>query len=170
VNNAGLKFQIADKKFISCNEPGFLVHSPYELPTLFLKESFSNFMKRKAQEVLITPEVVGADESLKDLSPQERRCYFDGEKKLKYFRIYTQRNCEAECASEIIYSKCGCVPFYYVRNDSMEICNSKLWQCETYYATNEDFKKQLKCDCLSACNSITYFYEIVPMKFSDTTK
>lgn len=40
-----------------------------------------------------------------------RQCYFGNERQLKYFKTYTQRNCEMECVSDYIQKQCGCTRF-----------------------------------------------------------
>jgi hypothetical protein len=37
------------------------------------------------------------------------------ERSLKYYKIYTQRNCEIECLANYTLNKCGCVSFYMPR-------------------------------------------------------
>jgi amiloride-sensitive sodium channel len=49
--------------------------------------------------VWIVPEIIQADEDLRSFDPDERKCYFEDERKLNYFKVYTQRNCESECLS-----------------------------------------------------------------------
>lgn len=51
---------------------------------------------------------VGTDETVKVWSPQKRGCYFENERYLRYFRIYTKNNCERECDTNNTYDMCGC--------------------------------------------------------------
>ena len=46
------------------------------------------------------PEIQKSDDFFKDFDLNDRNCYFEGERKLKYFKIYTQRNCQNECYSQ----------------------------------------------------------------------
>lgn len=50
----------------------------------------------------------GTDETVKVWSPQKRGCYFENERYLRYFRIYTKNNCERECDANNTYDICGC--------------------------------------------------------------
>jgi hypothetical protein len=80
----------------SCQLMKFSIHSPLELP----KDSdFIKFDNGMRLNVWITPEIIQADEDLRSLDPNERKCYFEGERKLTYFKTYTKGNCESECFS-----------------------------------------------------------------------
>jgi acid-sensing ion channel, other len=79
-----------------CQLPKFSVHSPFELPKI---SSFKIFDAGMKLNVWITPEIIQSDDDLRSFDPDERKCYFEGERKLNYFKVYTQRNCESECLS-----------------------------------------------------------------------
>jgi amiloride-sensitive sodium channel len=40
-----------------------------------------------------------------------RQCYFDGERQLKFFQIYTKANCELECLTNSTMRYCNCSAF-----------------------------------------------------------
>lgn len=79
-----------------CRPPTFVVHSPYELPIV---RTLKRFSYKQQLEVWITPEVTTTDNDLRSFDPDERKCYFEDERKLKYFKTYTKNNCEMECKS-----------------------------------------------------------------------
>ncbi|KAF5280680.1 hypothetical protein FQA39_LY05328 [Lamprigera yunnana] len=56
--------------------------------------------------------VKDAEEDVRSVDIKNRRCYFNHEKYLRYFRVYTKRNCEVECAVNETIQKCKCAPFY----------------------------------------------------------
>jgi hypothetical protein len=89
-----------------------IVHSPYELPSYMGQEFFQ--AQKLHTSVIVKPEMYVIDESLHSLSPDERNCFLPNEKALKYFKVYTKKNCEQECLSEMIYRSCRCVPFYMI--------------------------------------------------------
>jgi acid-sensing ion channel, other len=138
-----------------------------------MRETFNVFSYDKFTNVLITPKIIRADPELRNLKPKARQCFFEDEKKLEYFKIYSKHLCELECLSFIILDYCKCVPFHLPRNDSIEICNIKGMDCTVKFQ-NLDFHdyKQLylnygNCDCLDTCDSITYSYEIVGNRYND---
>lgn len=85
-------------KYSSCRHERFGVHSPFELPTasIFLEFDFDTDF-----QVWITPQDIQTDNDLRSDDPDERNCFFDDERKLKYFQVYTQKNCEMECLSHV---------------------------------------------------------------------
>lgn len=96
-----------------CSGPsnGFKVsfHTPYELPQI-AKHHF-HVAPKKSANFLINPVVFSAADELRMYRPETRQCFFESERNLKYFRIYTQANCFAECLSNYTLAKCGCVKF-----------------------------------------------------------
>lgn len=114
-------------------------------------------------EVLIKPVVIRSDESLRGMNVEHRKCYFADEFKLKYFMHYTKSHCDLEVLSEITFEKCGCVPFNYIRNKTMNICDVSRWPCAIAYSNvvldgngNTEFSRH----CLPLCDSIRYDFEL----------
>lgn len=144
----------------------FTVHPTDELPMKLLAEEIFEFIGGITLDVLITPSVIKSDESLKTLEPSERLCYFEGERKLRFFKVYTKRNCEIECFSNYSRNICDCVPFHIVRDHDTKVCGiTKLdLNCqETFRKDFRDYQKtdMLKsCSCLSLCDSVRYNTEI----------
>ena len=83
------------------------------------------------QQVLIAvkPEVITTSPGLNAYLPKKRQCYFNGEKKLKFFKVYTQSNCELECLTEYTLKQCGCVKFSQPHNSSTNVCNFHYSDC-----------------------------------------
>lgn len=80
--------------------------SPYEYP-YFTKLCYYISPKR-AVDFLITPKVILPSPGLHTYDPIERQCYFPNERRLKFFKIYTQGNCQLECAWNVTLRECGC--------------------------------------------------------------
>lgn len=57
--------------------------------------------------------MIETSEELKDYHPNRKQCFMNSERKLKFFKVYTQRHCELECQSFRMESECGCVHFAY---------------------------------------------------------
>jgi hypothetical protein len=90
------KFFYWDSHSDYCKLSQFSVHSPFELPQA---SSFRVFDVGMKLNVWIKPEIIQTDDDLRSFDPDERRCYFEGERNLTYFKVYTQKNCESECLS-----------------------------------------------------------------------
>lgn len=93
--NIVVSAMIADYDY-SCRGPvqGFkiLLHTPGEIPRV----SKQYFRIPMQQEVVISvkPNMMTTSERLKNYSPFRRQCFFNDERHLKYFKVYTQNNCE----------------------------------------------------------------------------
>jgi acid-sensing ion channel, other len=156
-----------------CTSPSFLIHSPYELPGSYEINDLFEFGNGHDFEVLITPEIITTDEGLKSYDPMKRGCYFQGERKLKYFKYYTKNNCMFECRAEQFYvePKLNCTPFFMVRSDEMDFCDYRReylvrHQTQSLSVINDN------CGCLDACDSIKYKVEVFAhdlVKSNDST-
>uniref|UniRef100_A0A1B6MTT3 Uncharacterized protein n=1 Tax=Graphocephala atropunctata TaxID=36148 RepID=A0A1B6MTT3_9HEMI len=109
----------------------------------------------------ISPIVTSTDDEVKVWNPVKRGCYFENERYLRYFRIYTQRNCERECDSNNTFKHCGCVLISHPRSLSMPVCGNKKTQCVDQ--TQRDIIRQeirygssYACRCLPSCNDIDF--------------
>lgn len=144
----------------------FMVHPPDELPMMFEKHNIFEFAGGRSLEVLITPSVIKSDESLKALEPSDRLCYFEGERKLRFFKVYTKRNCEIECFSNFTREKCNCVQFDIVRDTDTKVCGIEEEDIDCVFDSESLFNYTLaagnfgSCSCFSLCNSISYNFEI----------
>lgn len=86
-----------------------LLHTPGEVPQV----SKHYFRVPLLQEVLVSvkPNMITTSEGLRHYEPNRRQCYFNSERELRFFRVYTQRNCELECLANFTLKLCGCVKF-----------------------------------------------------------
>jgi acid-sensing ion channel, other len=171
----GLKMRFVGNEKIDrearCTTMSFIVHSPHEAAASFEIEEMYQFLYGYDLEVLITPEIIQTDEDLKDIDPNERGCFFQGEKKLKYFKVYSRRNCELECISDYLGSLIAfnCSQFYMARRNEQKVCDhrfeakirleaSKFMRPYKKTPLNETFRG---CSCLDECNSIKYKTEVI---------
>jgi amiloride-sensitive sodium channel len=86
-----------------------LLHTPGEIPRVskqYLRVPLNS-------EVLISvkPQMITTADNLIQYHYDRRQCYFNHEKQLKYFKLYTQSNCELECLANFTRQECGCVKF-----------------------------------------------------------
>jgi acid-sensing ion channel, other len=149
----------------------FMVHSPYELPGSYEIIDIYDFDYDFDLKVLITPEIFRTDENLRSYEPKERGCYFSDEKKLKYFKIYTKRNCEFECFSENMKNDpiLNCTPYFAVRDATSKVCDYR----HEYHSRQQSFyalRDLAKCGCLDECNSIRYKVEIISYILKNDTE
>lgn len=147
-----------------CKESGFLIHSPFEMPLNIPYRSFTKLIYGTSMDVLIKPEVIRSDESMREMDLEHRKCYFDNEYQLKYFKRYTKSHCDLEVLSEITFERCGCVPFNYIRNKSMDVCDISRWPCaiaQKSVVFDGKENTELSRHCLPLCNLIKYESEFI---------
>jgi len=142
-----------------------ILHLPNELPQITYEAI--DIPLGQEQSVLISAEITGTEESMWDLSPKSRGCYFEGEKPLKFFKTYTKANCEYECMTNLVYSTCECVKFSMPRTKDMKVCKYLNYGCvnnmvkifpKSYYKDRENKKNfpDYPCGCLPSCTEIKY--------------
>lgn len=166
----GLEFHLTKDPSVNddetCAHMAFTAHSPFELPNALLdNRDYVLFDYGQSLEVIITPEVVFSDEKLRHIPPSVRKCYFDGERTLKFYRKYTLRNCEHECLADHVMSNLNCTPFYMIHEEQSRLCGVEVVKLIQMNSLREFF--YFKCDCLEECNSITYNINILSNLFSE---
>lgn len=97
-NNCGLQ---GFKLFLTT--PGEIVSSS----TFHFKIDFSQLVT-----IGIKPKLVTTSNDLRHYKPAQRQCFFESERQLRYFKMYTKTNCEMECLFNFTKKMCGCEPFY----------------------------------------------------------
>ncbi|XP_066905104.1 pickpocket protein 28, partial [Halyomorpha halys] len=123
--------------------PGFqvAVHSPHEMPVIghrtagwVLVNDVNNLPKERSYSNLrfdyeyvieLDPERTWASDSLRIFQPHQRKCYFNGEKTLTFFKYYTRINCENECLINRTIVNCKCFDFYMPHFESSRICHKQ---------------------------------------------
>ncbi|XP_055693357.1 pickpocket protein 28-like [Lutzomyia longipalpis] len=147
-----------------------LLHSPDEVPQV-AKHYFRLAMNQEIT-VSVKPSMFTTSDGLREYDPIRRQCFFNHERELKFFKIYTQRNCELECVSVFTKEKCSCVKFSMPREADTPICGAakvacymeaeyELLQMEIAKDLNKSSKAS-RCNCLPACTSIVYEAETSP--------
>ncbi|KAL1492019.1 hypothetical protein ABEB36_012523 [Hypothenemus hampei] len=120
----------------------------------------------------IKPVVVNTSEKVKSFRPEKRNCYFENENPLKYFKDYTQKNCELDCLTRHTLHLCGCVAFYMPMDSFTPLCGTGKNECMKA-AKKRMLSKELKwrlenadddqelphCHCLPSCRDLSYEVE-----------
>ena len=108
---------------------------------------YFNALLSEQIDIFIKPKLVTTASTLHKYSPIQRQCFFSGERQLRFFKIYTQNNCELECLSNFTRTECGCVKFssprkfetiYSLRKTNE--CLLKIWLNRR--STNENLRKR----------------------------
>jgi acid-sensing ion channel, other len=98
------------------------------------------------------------DEALRRFPPELRKCYFDGERVLKYFKTYSTALCEWERFTNETLKICGCVKFSMPRDSETPICNLTSLECVANVSTSQQ-------NCLPPCIDLKYSFKIDKSNF-----
>lgn len=60
--------------------------------------------------------MLASDDLKSSHKPEERKCYFEGERQLDFFKTYSKGNCEVECLAKQTVEKCGCALYWMPGN------------------------------------------------------
>ncbi|XP_045774541.1 pickpocket protein 28-like [Maniola jurtina] len=163
-----------------CNDwlSGFkiLLHTPSDLPRL--SQQYIRVPIYQEVTIAFTATLEVTSDGLEVFTPFGRQCYFENERSLAYFKVYSQSNCEYECLTNFTYARCGCVHFSMPHGPDMAICNFGSLKCmskaEMELSTmdiedegrgnvtiDEAIQIADACNCLPACTSITYDTEVI---------
>uniref|UniRef100_A0A1I8NR71 Uncharacterized protein n=1 Tax=Stomoxys calcitrans TaxID=35570 RepID=A0A1I8NR71_STOCA len=157
-----------------------LLHSPDDVPTM--SKHFVHVSMNKDMMIAVKPKMITTSAGIADYKPHKRQCYLSKERQLKFFKVYTQNNCELECLTNFTYDLCGCVTFAMPRRAEMPVCGADKISCYRQAKGHlllqqfteglqlqrgvEGHSKEQKCDCLPACTSLDYETEISEGSFS----
>ncbi|EFA05007.2 Pickpocket protein 28-like Protein [Tribolium castaneum] len=148
-----------------CNKyyQGFrvLLHNPVEIPRL------SKFCFCVPLDEIVTasiePNLIQTSDSVRKYNPEKRNCYMGYERPLKYFKIYTQQNCQFECLTNFTLNYCECVRYFMPRTEDTKICGFDSLDCVTQVdkklKTQEMSGTASQCDCKPSCTSLSYNVE-----------
>lgn len=90
---------------------GYLItlHLPNEMPSN--RKNVFHLSADQSGIFSVKPNLIATSPELHDYDPHFRQCFFNSEHKLRFYRQYTQNNCELECLVNFTLSQCGCVHF-----------------------------------------------------------
>ncbi|XP_031632054.1 pickpocket protein 28-like [Contarinia nasturtii] len=111
-------------------------------------------------EILIKPKMIRTSNKLHRYYPSQRQCFFNSERQLHFFKMYTQNNCEAEWEEHT--KICGEANINCYKNAEKELFGEDVM---------DDLKNdsinmfRARCNCLPACTAIKYEADIDRTKF-----
>lgn len=153
------------------------MHNPVEFPRVSKR-----FLRVKFEEkvhISVKPNLMTTSESLIKYAPDRRQCYFENERNLQFFKVYTKSNCEFECFVNLTLVSCGCVKFSMPRTNKTKLCgqtdlkccedvekNLMLHEFETRLDSEDRNQRGVSCSCLPSCTSIDYEAELLVSQVS----
>ena len=156
---SGLAFELKIKK--SELNPGckrgiqgfrLQLHTPVELP--HMSKQFYSIPLQKETTIAVRPHSIYSSKDVQEYDPMSRQCFFNHEKSLKFFNVYSKSSCALECLSNFTFASCGCVKFSIPRDNVTKVCDNRGLECvhdtevkfSTQHLEKKLLKKQLKKD------------------------
>lgn len=145
------------------------IHNSYDFPD---ENSEIKTVTAKLEAFIsLSPESTYSTPSVYRLPTQDRNCYFTKEIRLNVMQQYTYINCMAECRSELLYKACGCIPYGYPNNGSIQTCGMNNITCVQSHkeihsgalpGVNHTMAvlSESPCHCLPDCELLQYPSEI----------
>ncbi|XP_039287322.1 pickpocket protein 28-like [Nilaparvata lugens] len=145
-----------------------LLHNPVESPKM---SSFGSAISPgKETRFVINPHIMTSTSQLTTIPIEKRNCFFNNERPLRFFRVYTENNCVRECEANFTLSFCNCVMYYMPKDRFTHICGKKDSKCALHAQRTMEILKSQKvlnttiphnatltgCDCLPGCFELDY--------------
>jgi acid-sensing ion channel, other len=86
-----------------------MLHVPNQAPQV--SKNFYKIAPKKDIMIGVKPKLITTSKGLRHYLPDKRQCYFNNERKLQLYSVYTQGNCELECLANYTLERCGCLKF-----------------------------------------------------------
>ncbi|XP_018316313.1 pickpocket protein 28-like [Mycetomoellerius zeteki] len=152
-----------------------LLHNPVETPKI-ADFSFS-ITPGEETRIIIRPRISHANPSIISIAQRKRQCFFMSERKLRYYRTYTQRNCILECEANYTQKLCNCVQYYMPKSSNTPICGKRDEPCAKRARQAMEVKLYDEvlnnitipsCNCWPSCFEINYRIELSQNKLVQT--
>lgn len=62
--------------------------------------------------ITLSPKSTTTSAKLRKYDPSHKKCFFDSERKLRFYKTYSQKKCFEECKANYTKMMCGCAEFY----------------------------------------------------------
>ncbi|KAG5679881.1 hypothetical protein PVAND_009418 [Polypedilum vanderplanki] len=160
------EFEIYD--FIRARFQKIIIHSPELLPTFMDLKMITDVPQSINIEIIA--ENIKTEESLRSQKPEDRECYFEDERQLKYFKIYTQKYCEMECIMDHLFNVCKCQMIDSIYKERKPFClaiNENCINTERAKISQQENNIKTNCTCLPLCNMLTYHVKYNQIKNED---
>ncbi|KAM8721472.1 hypothetical protein ACLKA7_007361 [Drosophila subpalustris] len=168
----------------ACRGPvqGFkvLLHAPDDVPQV--SKQFVRIPMGREVLIAVKPNMITTSEGIAEYHPQRRQCFLSHERLLRFFKVYSESNCQLECLANFTLSKCGCVKFSMPRSLDMPVCGEEKIYCYDRAERElliREFQRvrslnvageapkgaETACNCMPACTSLIYNAEISQANF-----
>ncbi|XP_059489263.1 pickpocket protein 28-like [Neocloeon triangulifer] len=143
-----------------------LLHSPTDVPAV---KEFGFAVSPGAESFIsVRPSQVYSTRQIRSLNQSRRKCYFEEERPLAFFRIYSVSSCVAECLANATQRKCRCREhFMPAANDSVRVCGflDTINCVKDIGDVISGSSNRKLCDCQPACTELSYSHELSSTRF-----
>lgn len=131
-----------------------IIHPANEIPTEY-HETVADLSYGMTYDIEVNVESSRMSEDLRKIDPEYRRCYFEDERKLKYFNKYSEVHCKLECFKEYMSNDCDIIDF------PREKGKPKVERCGLFNSDKLELNANYtfilnQCHCMPLCNSVKY--------------
>jgi len=143
-------------------EQGFKIywHMPNEIPSYMHRSVVVGV--EKAKTLVMKATQIRTSDDLQRYDAKQRRCFFEDEKPLQFFKSYTKTHCDMECLTNYTLTKCGCVKYFMPRNSSTPVCDITKLECaedanDNWLENDQNYRENsMPCNCYPSCSTIKY--------------
>lgn len=141
----------------------------------------------------VQPQMISTSSSVKSYKIEKRDCVFPSERNLKFFRFYSQLNCQLECLTNFTEKHCNCVALFMPSmsvflkiccknsvsgENYTKLCGSGKYEClknaeKSLLRRELDEKfgvggsqRETDCNCMPLCTDLSYFTQISQTKLN----
>jgi hypothetical protein len=90
--------------------------------------------------VSVKPNMITTSDGLIGYAPNRRQCYFNDERQLKFFKVYTQSNCELECLANFTLGMIVDASHEKCMHNKLIFIIRSLRMCEIFNAKGHEYK------------------------------
>ncbi|KAL0267586.1 UNVERIFIED_CONTAM: hypothetical protein PYX00_009819 [Menopon gallinae] len=140
------------------------ISGPYDVPDVSVRRLYSPASHYIMLD-LSALSIISSD-TVRDLSPQQRKCRYFDESNLETADVYSYNLCRMQCRADLAYDLCKCIPYFYRKSKSRPYCDASGMKClgqHGQFLTNlrdPTTNEKLPCGCLPLCNDVHYLIEL----------
>lgn len=130
------------------------MHKASEVATFDRSAIKRTLIGNQTDSIDLQMELTLAEEEVRNLPINFRKCRFEDENNLLYFKTYMQTHCYVECRITEALKLCNCKPFFYVIGEG-KTCDIGEMQC--LVQRNWSTTSITNClHCFPLCEQISY--------------
>lgn len=131
------------------------MHEATEVATFDRSVIKRTLIGNQTDNIELQMELTLAEDEVRNLPINYRKCRFENENNLLYFKTYKQTHCFVECRITEALKLCNCKPFFYVIGEG-KTCDIVEMQCLVARNWSTITAKGGCLHCFPLCEQISY--------------